>query len=97
MKILVRPEADDDLDGIFAWIAKDSPRAASAMIQRIRTRLDLLAATGFAELGRLGRVPGTRELIDGPFIIVYEFDKERGELVVLGIFHTARDRESARG
>jgi len=96
MKVLVRPEADDDLDGIFAWIVKDSPRAAGAMIQRIRTRLDLLAATGFAELGRLGRVEGTRELIDGPFIIVYEVDKKHGELVVLGIFHTARDRESTR-
>jgi plasmid stabilization system protein ParE len=96
MKILIRPEADDDLDGIFAWIAKDSPRAAGAMIQRIRARLDLLAATGFAELGRLGRVEGTREFIDGPFIIVYEVDKKRGELVVLGIFHTARDRESGR-
>ena len=96
MKIFIRPEADDDLDGIFAWIAKDSPRAASAMIERIRTRLDLLASTGFAEIGRLGRVEGTRELIDGPFIIVYEIVKDRGELVVLGIFHTARDRESVR-
>ena len=96
MRILVRPEADDDLDGIFAWIAKDSPRAASAMIQRIRTRLDLLASTGFAELGRLGRVRGTRELIDGPFIIVYEVDRERSELLVLGIFHTVRDRENGR-
>jgi len=96
MKILIRPEADDDLDCIFAWIAKDSPRAAGAMIKRIRARLDLLVSTGFAELGRLGRVEGTRELVDGPFIIVYEVDKERGELVVLGIFHTARDRESGR-
>ena len=63
------------------------------MIGRIRARLDLLASTGFAELGRRGRVRGTRELIDGPFIIVYEVDKKRGELVVLGIYHTARDRE----
>jgi toxin ParE1/3/4 len=94
MKVLVRPEVDDDLDAIFAWIAKDSPRAASAMIQRIRTRLDLLASTGFAELSRLGRVRGTRELIDGPFVIVYAVDRERGELWVFGIFHTARDREN---
>ena len=61
----------------FAWIANDSPRAASAMITRIRARLDLLASTRFAELGRLGRVRGTRELIDGPFIIVHE-DRENG-------------------
>jgi hypothetical protein len=41
-------------------------------------------------------VRGTRELIDGPFIIVYAVERERGELVVLGIFHTARDQENGR-
>jgi hypothetical protein len=38
-------------------------------------------------------VRGTRELTHGHFINVYEIEKERGELVVLGIFHTARDWE----
>jgi hypothetical protein len=28
MKILVRAKADQDLDDIFGWIVKDSPRAA---------------------------------------------------------------------
>ena len=95
MKILIRPEADDDLDGILAWSAKDSPRAASAMIERIRARLDLLASTGFAELGRLGRVQGTRGLIDGPFIIVYEADKEPGNWWC-SVFFTRRRIGSAR-
>ena len=96
MKIFIRQEADDDLDGIFAWIAKDSPRAAVAMIEQIRAQLDLLASTGFAEMGRLGSVKDTRELIDGPYIIVYEVDKVRDELMVLGIFHIVRDRKEVR-
>jgi addiction module RelE/StbE family toxin len=92
MKVLIRPEADRDLDGIFEWIAKDKPRAAVEMIGRIRAKLDLLATTGFAEIGRHGREPGARELVVGPYIIVYEVHSKRDELVVLGIFHGAMRR-----
>ncbi len=92
MKVLIRPEADRDLDGIFEWIAKDNPPAAADTIRRIRSKLDLLATTGFGEIGRRGREPGTRELIVAPYVIVYEVHKRRGELVVLGIFHGARER-----
>lgn len=55
MKVLIRPEADRDLDGIFEWIAKDNPRAAVELIRRIRLKIELLASTGFAEIGRRGR------------------------------------------
>jgi toxin ParE1/3/4 len=92
MRVLIRPEADRDLDSIFEWIAKDNPRAATDMIQRIRAKLDLLATTGFAEIGRRGRERGTRELVVAPYIIVYEVHKRRNELVVLGIFHGAMRR-----
>jgi addiction module RelE/StbE family toxin len=92
MKILIRPEADSDLDAIYEWIAKDNPHAATEMIARIRAKLDLLAKTGFAEIGRLGRDAGTRELIVAPYIIVYEVHKKRDEIVVLGIFHGAMKR-----
>ena len=40
-------------------------RGAAGMIRRIRTKLDLLATTGFAEIGRAGGDKGTRELIEG--------------------------------
>lgn len=92
MKVLIRPEADADLDGIFDWIAKDNPRAAMDMIRRIRAKLGLLATTGFAEIGRRGRERGTRELVAAPYIIVYEVHKKREELVVLGVFHGAMRR-----
>ncbi len=92
MKVLIRPEADRDLDGIFEWIAKDNPRAAVEAIRRIRLKIELLATTGFAEIGRRGREHGTRELIAAPYIIVYEVHKARDELIVLGIFHGAMKR-----
>ncbi len=75
MRVLIRPEADADLDSIFEWIAKDNPRAATDTIRRIRAKLDLLATAGFAEIGRRGRDPGTRELIVSPYVVVYEVHK----------------------
>ena len=42
MKVNVREAAEDDLDRIFSWIAKDRPRAAANMVVRIRDRIRLL-------------------------------------------------------
>jgi plasmid stabilization system protein ParE len=40
-----------------------------------------------------GRDEGTHELVEAPYIIVYEVHEERDEIVVLSIFHGAQDRE----
>jgi plasmid stabilization system protein ParE len=52
----------------------------------------LLVETSFPEMGRPGSDPGTRELVVGPYIIVYEVRHERDELVVLGVFHGRQQR-----
>jgi plasmid stabilization system protein ParE len=46
MKVLIREGAYDDLDRIFDWIAKDRPRSAHAVIERILESTE-----------RLGRFP----------------------------------------
>jgi len=43
-------------------------------------------------MGRPGLIEGTRELIEYPYIIIYQVDKERDEIVVLSIIHGARKR-----
>jgi plasmid stabilization system protein ParE len=40
MKVLIRSEADRDLDGIFEWIAKNNPRAAVEVSRRIRLKIN---------------------------------------------------------
>jgi plasmid stabilization system protein ParE len=72
MNITFDSAASDDLDHIFIWIAKDSPDAAHEMIVRIKARIAALATEGFAHMGRVGLVEGARELIEHPFIIVYQ-------------------------
>ncbi len=92
MKIFLREAAEDDLDRIFTWISEDDRSAATRMVARIRDRIGLLELDSLAHMGRPGTVAGTRELIEYPYIIVYQVDDERGEIVVLAIFHGAQNR-----
>ena len=62
------------------------------MVARISARITLLAMSGLAYMGRSGLVPGTRELIESPYVIVYEVHEDRDEIAVLAIVHGAQDR-----
>jgi toxin ParE1/3/4 len=93
MRITFDPGARADLDDIFGWISKDNEAAAYAMISRIEARIALLAAPGLEHMGRPGIDEGTRELIEYPYIIVYEVFGSREEIVVWSVIHGARDRE----
>jgi toxin ParE1/3/4 len=42
-------------------------------------------------MGRPGLVDGTRELVEGPYIIVYKVFED-GKIVILTVVHGARDR-----
>jgi plasmid stabilization system protein ParE len=96
MKVFVREAAARDLDDIFDWISRDSPKAAMELVRRIRGRIDRLAISGLSHIGRPGLVEGTRELIEGPYIIVYAVDESAEEITVLAIAHGARDRNPDR-
>jgi toxin ParE1/3/4 len=95
MRLFFDEDALDDLHGIFSWIAKDNPRAARRLIERIFRKLELLLTPGFARMGRIGREPGTHELIERPYIIVYEVREQRQEIIVLAVFHGARRSSGA--
>jgi len=93
MKVIIRESAEDDLDRIFAWIAKNNPAAAADMVAQIRDRINLLEIDSLAHMGRPGLDPGTRELIEYPYIVVYEVRETRAEVEVLAIVHGAQDRK----
>ncbi len=42
-KVLYAPEADDDLAGIAAYIARDNPNAARRWVQLIREKCEIYA------------------------------------------------------
>lgn len=70
------------------FIALDDPAAAARTVVRIADTVALLADQ--PHLGRVGRVPGTRELVvaDTPYLVPY---RVRGqEVVILRVFHGRR-------
>jgi len=94
MRVIIREAAYDDLDRIYAWIAKDRPRSADAVIDRILESADRLGH--FPYMGHIGKAAGTYEwVVPGlPYILVYEVRSADDLIAVAAVFHGAQDRES---
>jgi toxin ParE1/3/4 len=77
-----------NLDQEAAYIARDNPRAAAALVREADEFTRLL--TRHPDLGRPGRVPGTRELVlpHFPYILPYRVKEQRVE--ILRVFHASR-------
>jgi toxin ParE1/3/4 len=97
MNVSFDPDARDELDRIYTWIAQDNPKAASELVARIEAKVMPLADPTLTHMGRPGLVEGTRELLEWPYIIVYKVDEARGEIVVVSVVHGARKRERDQG
>jgi toxin ParE1/3/4 len=85
MKVVWSRRAIRHLVRLREHIAKDSEQAASFVAGRILDAVELLET--HPEIGRSGRILGTRELIvpDTPYIVPYRVRNERLELVA--VFH----------
>ena len=92
MKVVTRDRAARELEAIYAYIARDNPRAANRVIRGLRERIQRIAETDFPEIGRQGRLPGTRELVHPPYIIVYYVERTMNRLTILSVRHGARRR-----
>jgi addiction module RelE/StbE family toxin len=76
------------LDSIAEFIARDRPEAARKTVERVWDRVSELAR--FPDLGRPGRIPGTRELVVSgtPLIVPYRVRLDQVEVVA--VFHGAQ-------
>jgi toxin ParE1/3/4 len=83
------PEAVADLVALRAYIEQDDPAAAQRVALHIIRNIETLLPDN-PEMGRPGRVPGTRELVisNTPYIVPYRV--VGGTIQVLRIFHGAR-------
>jgi toxin ParE1/3/4 len=70
-----------NLDHHAIYIAKDNPDAARKAVERVQAAVGRL--TQHPNMGRIGRVPGTRELIVGgtPWVIVYRIRAHAVEII----------------
>lgn len=88
VKVIWTRLAVQDLDSAYEYIAARNPSAAPVVIERIKTAVHVLQT--YPNLGRIGRVEGTRELVIAgtPFVIPYRVRKKRIE--ILALVHAAR-------
>lgn len=80
--------AEADLESLASFISQENPAAAVTTVLRVLDAVEALVA--FPNIGRPGRVPGTRELVVSrtPFIAVYRV--EANVLWVLRVLHGAQ-------
>lgn len=88
MKIVWTEPARQDLRTIFTYIAEENPHAAKRVLAEIQMRVELLQEN--PQLGRIGRVEGTRELVlkGTHYILPYRIKAQ--QIQILAVFHTAR-------
>lgn len=88
MKIVWTKLAIKDLGRAWDYVALDKPSMADALMEVIARAAESLRA--YPNLGRPGRVRGTRELVvvGTPFIIPYRVRSDRIE--ILAVLHGAR-------
>ena len=85
MTIVWSPRAIEHLAHLREYIARDNPNAADRIASALLEAVDRLAQ--LPNLGRPGRVAGTRELVVSgtPYIIAYRLRGDR--LEVVAVFH----------
>jgi toxin ParE1/3/4 len=74
-----------DLQAAGEYIAQDKPSAAKRMASRVREAVEMLLDQ--PNLGRPGRLTGTKELVVSgtPFVVVYRVRK--GDIHILRLLH----------
>ncbi len=87
MRVRWTPEALQDRNDIWDYIATDNPRAAARMDELFSDAVSRLSE--HPKLGRPGKIPGTRELIaHESYRLVYEITDDT--VWILTLIHTAR-------
>jgi toxin ParE1/3/4 len=93
--VRISPQAAQDLDGIWQYIAKDSEQRADQVITQILKTADQL--TAHPELGRRRDelIQGSRSISYRSYVILYEIVHERARL--LRVVHGSTDLKQALG
>lgn len=88
--VIHAPEADDDLEGIVDYIARDKPNAARDWLARVRQTCETLAAN--PEIGEIRdgfSVQGCRSFSVGNYVVFFRAIKDGIE--VSRVIHGSRD------
>ena len=83
MTIRLADRALEHLEQIHAYIARDDAATADATVDRILRAMEQLLE--HPKIGRAGRRPGTRELVQAPFVVAYRIEHQA--ILIDAVFH----------
>ena len=86
MRVEWLPTAEHNRETQLAYIGERNPWAAIEMGDEIDAAVSRL--TDYPHSGRPGRVPGTREMVVGPYVIAYRVEPKA--IVILRLLHGAQ-------
>jgi toxin ParE1/3/4 len=89
MKVLWTPRAAEDLEHAVLYISADRPGAATCVAASIYESINALAA--FPNMGRIGVLPGTRELVFARWSYIAVYKVTADAVQILRIRHTSQD------
>jgi addiction module RelE/StbE family toxin len=89
MRLRWSPEAANDLEKILRYLEENRPRAAQPTVRRLYEAIRRLRKS--PRMGRIGHIPGIRELILSglPYIVLFRPTAELVEIV--RIYHSAQN------
>lgn len=88
-QLLIAPIAEADLAEIWAYIAEDSPKAATAFVEQIKSKFEpLLEFPGMGAL-RDKIAPDLRAVHYKNYVIYYTFTDQ--DVTIVRVVHGARD------
>lgn len=92
MRLVWLPQALANRAAQIDYIAKDSPKAAIEQGDLIELRVNQLL--DHPEMGRPGRMKGTRELVVAgtPFVVVYRLKPKAKRIELIRVLHGAQRR-----
>ena len=77
-----------DLDELIGYIAKDNPKAAKRVAERIWETTRMLS--DHPAMGKPGRVPGTREMVVPGTSYIVPYRVVANDVQILRVLHVAR-------
>jgi toxin ParE1/3/4 len=93
MKIIWTPRAADDLEYVVNEISADRPDAALRVAAKIYNHILMLAT--MPNMGRIGDLPGTRELVFSPWPYIAVYRVSEDAVRILRIRHGAQQWPSS--
>jgi toxin ParE1/3/4 len=90
-ELFVTRRAEADLREIWRYIAANNPAAADRVLLRIHAKLQILRR--FPQIGALRNDirHGTRMLVEGNYLLLYEYDSRQDEVDLVAVIDGRRE------